>query len=67
MALRQLQPVLTRKRIAILEACVIGLVSGLAAVMLKQGVEALAEWRINHASPRWLLLPAMGLIGAFLS
>ncbi|HEY9836645.1 MAG TPA: hypothetical protein V6D27_07080, partial [Vampirovibrionales bacterium] len=34
------------KRLAMFEACLIGLVSGLAAVFLKQGVGWLGGWRI---------------------
>ncbi|MEB3267725.1 MAG: chloride channel protein, partial [Leptolyngbya sp.] len=51
------------KRIAIAEACVIGLVSGLAAVLLKQGVELITHWRLANPLPLWLLLPGLGLAG----
>jgi CIC family chloride channel protein len=51
------------KRIAIAEACVIGIVSGLAAVMLKQGVELMTHWRLENPLPVWLLLPGLGLVG----
>ncbi len=57
------------KNLAIFEACVIGLVSGLAAVSLKQGVGWLGSWRIYAASefPVWLVLPGIGLVGGVLS
>lgn len=57
------------KNLAIFEACVIGLVSGLAAVFLKQGVGWLGGWRTYAASefPAWWVLPGIGLIGGVLS
>lgn len=61
-------PVGTR-RLAILEACVIGLVSGLAAVLLRQGVGWLGAWRVSMSyeySP-WLALPLIGLGGGCLA
>jgi chloride channel protein, CIC family len=51
------------------EACLIGLVSGLAAVFLKQGVGWLGGWRI-YASfnlPPWIGLPMIGLLGGVVS
>jgi CIC family chloride channel protein len=64
---KRLEPLLSRKRVAIVEACVIGLVSGLAAVLLKQGVEALTRWRTSSDLPLWLVLPTVGLLGGALS
>jgi CIC family chloride channel protein len=64
---KRLEPFLSRKRVAIAEACVIGLVSGLAAVLLKQGVEFLTRWRITTPLPLWLALPMIGLVGGWLS
>ncbi|TVP65799.1 MAG: CBS domain-containing protein [Leptolyngbya sp. LCM1.Bin17] len=64
---KRLEPFLSRKRVAIAEACIIGLVSGLAAVLLKQGVEWLALWRTSSDLPLWLVLPALGLGGGWLS
>ena len=57
------------KRIAIFEACLIGLVAGLAAVLLKMGIGWLGGWRIQMANemPAWLVLPMIGLVGGFLS
>lgn len=55
------------KQVTIAEACVIGVVSGLAAVALKQGVELMTAWRLNTALPLWLLLPGLGLIGGICS
>jgi chloride channel protein, CIC family len=56
-------------RFAIFEASVIGLVSALAAVFLKQGVGWFSEWRIHLASewPAWIVLPAVGLMGGLLA
>jgi CIC family chloride channel protein len=58
---------LTPKRLAVLEAVVIGLVAALAAVLLKQGVIWLGGWRIREAflMPAWVLLPIVGLSGGF--
>jgi CIC family chloride channel protein len=61
------QQFLGPKRIAIAEACVIGLVSGLAAVALKQSVEVLSAWRLDNPVPPWLLLPIVGVLGGVLS
>ena len=58
---------LGQKRLAILEACVIGLVSGLAAVTLKQGVEGLTAWRLGLPWPTWVVLPGLGAIGGYLA
>ena len=57
------------KRLAILEACLIGLVSGLAAVWLKLGSGWLGSWRVYtaHNGPVLLWLPAVGLVGGFLA
>ncbi|MDX2228319.1 MAG: chloride channel protein [Leptolyngbyaceae cyanobacterium bins.349] len=57
------------KRLAILEAVVIGLVAALAAVLLKQGVHWMSLWRVQTAVivPAWLLLPLVGLLGGFLA
>ncbi|MBO3458295.1 chloride channel protein [Aetokthonos hydrillicola Thurmond2011] len=57
------------KRLAIFEACLIGLVSGLAAVFLGQSVGWLGGWRqhISHVLPAYVVLPTIGLVGGFLS
>ncbi|MFE4106658.1 chloride channel protein [Almyronema epifaneia] len=55
------------KRIAIAEACIIGLVSGLAAVFLKQGISWLTDWRTAQIEQAWYLLPSMGLAGGWLA
>ena len=57
------------KRLAMLQACLIGLVSGLAAVLLGQGVGLLGGWRlqISHQFPALLALPIIGLVGGFLA
>ncbi|MEM7769743.1 MAG: chloride channel protein [Cyanobacteria bacterium P01_E01_bin.6] len=65
--LRQMS--LRPKQIAIFEACVIGLVSGLAAVLLKQGAEWMENWRIAIASQPGQLwfLPLIGVIGGMVA
>ncbi|HEY9642742.1 MAG TPA: chloride channel protein, partial [Coleofasciculaceae cyanobacterium] len=57
------------KNLAIFEACVIGLVSGLAAVLLKHGIGWLGSWRVQMSFeyPAWLVLPVMGLVGGVLA
>lgn len=59
---------LTPKRLAILEAILIGLVAALAAVLLKQSIQWLGGWRLKEAmsQPTWLLIPALGLVGGLL-
>ncbi|MFM7425664.1 MAG: chloride channel protein [Elainella sp.] len=53
------------RRLAIVEACVIGVVSGLAAVLLKQGIGWLGSWRVqlSYQMPPWIVLPLLGLLG----
>lgn len=63
------QLLLRPKRLAIFEACLIGLVSGMAAVVLGQSVGWLGGWR-QHASdllPAYYILPLFGLVGGFLA
>ena len=57
------------KRLAIFEACLIGLISGLAGVLLKLGVGWLGSWRVATSTliPAWILLPAVGLFGGLLT
>lgn len=57
------------KRLAIFEACLIGFVSGLAALVLAQGVGWLGGWRQHAiaAFPAFIVLPTIGLAGGFLS
>ncbi len=57
------------KQIAILEASLIGLLSGLAAVMLKMGVGWLGGWRLVGANlfPPIVALPLFGMVGGGLA
>jgi CIC family chloride channel protein len=57
------------KRLAIVEACIIGFVSGVAAVLLKQSVGWLGGWRVqmSHHYPAWLALPIIGLVGGWIA
>ncbi len=57
------------KRLAIFEACLIGVISGISAVLLKLGIGWLGSLRLSAAqqTPAWLLLPAVGLIGGLLT
>ena len=59
---------LTPKRLAILEAILIGLVAALAAVLLKESIHWLGGWRLKEALilPIWLLIPTLGLGGGLL-
>lgn len=58
---------LSPKRLAVLEAVLIGLIAALAAVLLKQGVFWLGGWRVRESLllPAWILLPAVGLLGGW--
>ncbi|HEY9673128.1 MAG TPA: chloride channel protein [Waterburya sp.] len=62
------QWLLPRRRLAIAEACLIGIVSGLSAVLLKQSVGLFGSLRIqaSHWLPPSLALPAIGLSLGFL-
>ncbi|MEO0456085.1 MAG: chloride channel protein [Cyanobacteria bacterium P01_A01_bin.114] len=52
------------KRVAIIQACIIGLVSGLTAVTLKQGIQWGVAWRSGWDTPlAFLVLPVLGLAG----
>lgn len=57
------QWLLPRRRLAIAEACLIGLVSGLSAVLLKQSVGLFGSWRVQASLllPASIALPAIGL------
>lgn len=60
---------ISQKRFAVFEACLIGLVSGLAAVVLKQGAGAIGNWRLSMAIvyPAWIVLPIVGVLGGLLA
>lgn len=66
---RRFDQFLQPKRLAIFEACLIGLVAGLSAVLLKQGVAWLGGWRIaiSHELPALLVIPAFGLLFGILA
>ncbi len=57
------------QRIAVFEAAIIGLFSGLSAVLLKWGVGWIGTWRVHAAEafPAWVVLPLIGLVGGGLS
>ncbi|HBL10675.1 MAG TPA: chloride channel protein [Cyanobacteria bacterium UBA11162] len=63
------QWLLPRRRLAIAEACLIGLVSALSAVLLKQSIGWLGSWRIEASDllPPILVLPTFGLVFGLLS
>ncbi|MBD2728420.1 chloride channel protein [Nostoc sp. FACHB-892] len=58
-----------RRGLAIAEACIIGLVAALSAVLLKVGSGWLGTWRVHttHLLPAWLTLPAIGLVLGFVA
>jgi CIC family chloride channel protein len=66
---RIFREILKPKRFAIFSACLIGLVSGLAAVLLEQGVGWVGRWRVQESLllPAYLLLPAMGLVCGYIA
>ncbi|MBK1986123.1 chloride channel protein [Sphaerospermopsis aphanizomenoides BCCUSP55] len=51
------------------EACLIGIVAALSAVLLKQGSGWLGTWRVHstHFLPAWLTLPLIGMSFGFLA
>ncbi len=66
--LKPIYQLLTPRRLAILEAILIGLVAALAAVLLKESIHWLGGWRLKEALelPVWMLIPAVGLVGGLL-
>ncbi len=60
---------LAPRNLAVVEACLIGLVAGLAAVLLKVGVGWVGGWRVqlSYLLPVWVTLPGIGLLGGALS
>jgi chloride channel protein, CIC family len=67
--LRQLRQLLQPKRLAVVEACIIGLVAALAAILLKFVVGWLGGWRVqlSYLLPPWIALPVLGLIGGLVA
>ena len=57
------------RRVALVEACMIGVVSGLAAFALKQGIGWFGGVRVRGVAglPQWVWLPLVGAIGAGLA
>jgi CIC family chloride channel protein len=66
---RAIASILKPKRLAILEACAIGLISGIAAVLLMQGVGSLGTWRVglSRTFAISIYLPILGIVGGFLA
>ncbi len=62
---KQIQATFRPQQLAVVEACIIGLLSGLAAVFLKQSVGFWGGLRLNVATiyPAWIVLPLIGTIG----
>ncbi|MBW4673948.1 MAG: chloride channel protein [Desmonostoc geniculatum HA4340-LM1] len=58
-----------RRGLAIAEACIIGLVAALSAVLLKVGSGWLGTWRVHSTRllPVWLALPIVGLVLGFMA
>ncbi|GCL39481.1 Cl- channel voltage-gated family protein [Sphaerospermopsis reniformis] len=52
-----------------IEACVIGIIAALSAVLLKQGSGWLGTWRVHSTQllPAWLTLPLIGMSFGFLA
>ncbi|NCJ05393.1 universal stress protein [Synechococcales cyanobacterium C] len=75
--LQRLRYLLQPKRVAIAEACLIGLISGLAAVILQQGIGLLGSWRLQAAAQfpaamaygrsETIALPLIGLLGGLIA
>ncbi|MEM6754134.1 MAG: chloride channel protein [Cyanobacteria bacterium P01_C01_bin.38] len=67
--LQWLRRFLSPKRFAIFEACLIGLVTGIAAILLRNGTGWLGTWRVysSYILPAFLVLPPIGLSFGFIS
>jgi chloride channel protein, CIC family len=67
--LRRFRQLLLPRQVAVFEACVIGLVSALAAGTMAQGVGWLGGWRValSQRWPAWWVLPVIGALGGLLS
>ncbi len=65
----QIRRLFLPKRFAILEAVLIGVVAGLAAIVLKTGVGWLGGWRVRLASMGWAeyILPIGGACGGLIA
>ncbi|MEQ8538139.1 MAG: chloride channel protein [Coleofasciculus sp. D1-CHI-01] len=63
------QWLLPKRRLAIAEACLIGVVSALSAVLLQHSIGWLGSWRVQTSEqfPPFLVLPAFGLVLGALS
>ncbi|MGA1262286.1 MAG: chloride channel protein [Prochlorothrix sp.] len=61
----QLRSWFQTKEMAVLESCLIGLVSGLTAVLIKQGANGISTWRAHQAEQNLLWLPIIGLVGGW--
>ncbi len=57
------------RELALIDACVIGLASGLSAYLLKDGARLLGTWRVHEAErlPATVVLPAIGLVGGLIA
>lgn len=62
-----LDQLLPGSSLATLEACLIGLISGLMAVVLKQGAASISLWRAHWGDLNPLSLPLVGLVGGGLA
>lgn len=53
----------------LIEACLIGVVSGLAALVLKQGIGTVGSYRVglSHLYGAWFILPLFGLVCGWLA
>ncbi|MGF1491295.1 MAG: chloride channel protein [Microcoleaceae cyanobacterium] len=70
LTLQILRPTSSR-RIALIESCIIGFVSGLAAYCLREGAGWLGALRVsgsyNTVMPVWIFLPLVGVVGGLLT
>ena len=55
------------EKVAILEACVIGLAAGLSAAALNLGVNWLGTWRVHESHLYIWALPMIGLVGGLIA
>ncbi|MGD1938277.1 MAG: chloride channel protein [Cyanophyceae cyanobacterium] len=65
------QSLVRPRSLAMAESCLIGLISGLAAVALKESAAMLGtlrmDWVQDSSLPAWLLLPIFGFVGCWIA
>ncbi|MDY7024038.1 MAG: ClC family H(+)/Cl(-) exchange transporter, partial [Cyanobacteriota bacterium] len=63
------QRLFTPQKLGLLAACLIGVISAVAAIVFQVGVGVIGTWRVRFATqfPPLIVLPLFGVIGGFIS